>query len=55
MPMAQYKDFADCIRKNQDKSDPKAYCGSIYWKTEGKGKRKLGKTTKGAFMRAAGK
>lgn len=33
-PFAGYKDFADCVSKNQDKEDPKAYCGSIKGKTE---------------------
>lgn len=26
MPFADYKDFDDCVRKNQDKKDPKAFC-----------------------------
>jgi len=55
MPMGEYKDFAECIRKNKDKDNPQAYCGSIYWKTEGKGKRKSHKSTKGAFIRASKK
>jgi hypothetical protein len=29
MPFAGYKDFDECVRKNSDKSDPKAYCGTI--------------------------
>ncbi len=29
MPFGKYKDFADCVRQNQDKRDPEAYCGSI--------------------------
>lgn len=29
MPFGQYKDFADCVAKNADKKDPKAYCGTI--------------------------
>ena len=40
MPMGQYKNFADCLRKNRNKDNPKAYCGSIYWKTEGRIKKK---------------
>lgn len=35
MPFAGYKDFEECVRKNSDKSDPKAYCGSIKAATEG--------------------
>lgn len=29
MPFGPYKDFDDCVRKNQDKRNPEAYCGSI--------------------------
>ncbi|MDE1868114.1 MAG: hypothetical protein KGI08_10460, partial [Thaumarchaeota archaeon] len=29
MPFAGYKDFDDCVAKNSDKSDPKAYCATI--------------------------
>jgi hypothetical protein len=29
MPFAGYKDFADCVAKNQDKDDPEAYCAVI--------------------------
>lgn len=28
-PFADYKDFDDCVAKNSDKEDPKAYCASI--------------------------
>ena len=34
MPFAGYKDFADCVAKNSDKSDPDAYCGYIKHQTE---------------------
>lgn len=34
MPFAEYKDFDDCVKKNQDKDDPKAYCAAIKAKTE---------------------
>jgi hypothetical protein len=34
MPFADYKDFDDCVRKNSDKNDPKAYCGSIEHKVK---------------------
>jgi len=33
-PFAQYESFEDCISKNQDKSDPEAYCATIKRKTE---------------------
>lgn len=36
MPFARYKDFADCKRKNVDKGDPNAYCGSIKREVENK-------------------
>ena len=36
MPFAGYKNFKDCVRKNQDKSNPEAYCSSIMRKVEGK-------------------
>ena len=36
-PFAGYRNFADCVRKNQDKKDPKAYCATIMRKVEGKG------------------
>lgn len=29
MPLGEYKDFDECVRKNKDKNDPKAYCGRI--------------------------
>lgn len=29
MPFGQYKDFADCVKKNKDKSNPEAYCAVI--------------------------
>lgn len=43
MPFANYKDFADCVAKNKDKGDPKAYCGSIKHKVEDSPKKKEGK------------
>lgn len=39
MPFAGYKDFADCVAKNRDKGDAKAYCATIMRKVE-KGKEK---------------
>lgn len=35
MPFAGYRDFDDCVAKNQDKADPEAYCGSIKHRAEG--------------------
>jgi predicted Fe-S protein YdhL (DUF1289 family) len=29
MPFGEYKDFNDCVEKNKDKDDPKAYCAVI--------------------------
>jgi len=34
MPFAEYTDFDDCVAKNSDKGDPKAYCGYIKNKVE---------------------
>ncbi len=34
MPFAGYKDFDDCVKKNSDKEDPKAYCAQIQRKAE---------------------
>ncbi len=36
MPFARYKNFKDCVKKNQSKSNPQAYCASIKNKVEGK-------------------
>jgi hypothetical protein len=35
-PFAGFKNFAECVKKNQDKDDPEAYCGSIKAKAEKK-------------------
>lgn len=35
MPLGEYKDFDECVRKNSDKDDPKAYCGALKAKLEG--------------------
>lgn len=34
MPFAGYEDFEECVKKNQDKKNPEAYCGSIKHKVE---------------------
>jgi len=40
IPFGEYTDFAECVRKNQDKRDPEAYCAQIHkditgeWPTE---------------------
>ncbi len=36
MPFAGFKDFKDCVAKNQDKSNPQAFCATIMRKVEGK-------------------
>jgi hypothetical protein len=43
-PFAGYADFADCVAKNSDKDDPKAYCATIMRNVEGKGDRMEKKT-----------
>lgn len=36
MPFGQYKDFKDCVNKNQNKENPEGYCSIIHKKTTGK-------------------
>lgn len=36
MPFGEYADFADCVRRNKDKSSPGAYCAVIHKKATGK-------------------
>jgi hypothetical protein len=43
-PFAGYSNFDDCVRKNNGKSDPEAYCASIMRKVEG------GKTLTGGHI-----
>lgn len=40
MPFAGYKSFAECVRKNKNKANPKAYCGAIKHRTEDRKKRR---------------
>lgn len=35
MPFGGYDDFDDCVRKNRQKKDPKAYCAAIQNAVEG--------------------
>lgn len=35
MPFAGFADFDDCVRKNQDKDDPAAFCGFLKKRSEG--------------------
>lgn len=35
MSFAGYKNFDDCVSKNKDKRDPKAYCAEIMHSVEG--------------------
>ena len=35
IPFGDYKNFADCVSKNQNKDDPEAYCATIQKKAEG--------------------
>lgn len=35
MPFGEYKDFADCVKSNQDKSNPEAYCAAVHKKITG--------------------
>lgn len=38
MPMGKYRSFNTCVRaaSRMGKGNPRAYCGRIYWRTEGK-------------------
>lgn len=40
MPFAGYKSFADCVKKNQKKRDPEAYCGKIKHQVEDKPRKR---------------
>jgi len=35
MPFSNYKDFKDCVSKNQDKDNPEVYCATIERKIKG--------------------
>lgn len=35
MPFGEYRNFKDCVRKNRDKGNPRAYCGYIKHQIEG--------------------
>jgi len=36
MPFGKYKDFKDCVAKNQDKKNPRGYCAEAHKKITGK-------------------
>ena len=36
MPFADYEDFDDCVKQNQDKAEPEAYCAALYKRVKGK-------------------
>jgi hypothetical protein len=38
-PFAGYRNFQDCVKKNQDKENPEGYCGKIKLQTEGSDSR----------------
>lgn len=42
-PFAGYKDFHDCVKKNQDKRNPEAYCGTIKNQVEGSRQGRMGR------------
>lgn len=35
MPFGPYKDFKDCVNKNRDKDNPKAFCAALHKKITG--------------------
>ena len=36
MPFAGFKDFSECVKKNQDKKSPEAFCAYLHHKSTGK-------------------
>lgn len=36
MPFGPYKDFADCVKKNKGKKNPRAYCAAVHKRATGK-------------------
>jgi len=40
MPLGPYRNFAECVRQNQDKHNPEAYCGKIKKAIEGRPKKR---------------
>jgi len=54
-PFAGYKDFQDCVNRNRDKGNPRAYCGKIYWQVEGKSDAPVTTTTEGVYNPVYGK
>ena len=49
-PFAGYDNFDDCVSKNQDKGNPKAYCADIMRKVEGKEENMIDKSREGLAM-----
>lgn len=46
-PFAGYKNFSQCVKKNASKArNPKAYCGAIKHKVEGRKKKVASKRKK---------
>jgi len=40
MPLGPYRNFAECVRQNQDKHNPEAFCGKIKHAIEGRPKKR---------------
>lgn len=36
IPFGDYKNFNDCVRKNQDKKSPEGFCADLHKKITGK-------------------
>lgn len=43
MPFGEFKDFADCVKKNRSKRDPEAFCAEIERRIKARRKRARGK------------
>jgi hypothetical protein len=51
-PFGEYKDFADCVAKNQDKENPEAFCVWLHEKVTGKHPAEDNKLKGGKKMKA---
>lgn len=55
MPFGEYKDFKDCVAKNQDKDDSDAYCAAIKREIEGNSDERIKQTLSGIIINASEK
>jgi hypothetical protein len=55
MPFGEYKDFKDCVSKNQDKNDAEAYCAEIKRAIEGNADVRTKETLSGFIINTSDK